>query len=62
MTDFNTGLDEFEEKETMEEGLGPVFNGTSCAECHSVPSIGRVGAQRGCGAGDAHRQDIQQAL
>jgi CxxC motif-containing protein (DUF1111 family) len=40
LTDFNKGLDEFEEKETVEEGLGPVFNGTSCAECHSVPSVG----------------------
>jgi CxxC motif-containing protein (DUF1111 family) len=40
LTDFNKGLDEFEEKETVEEGLGPVFNGTSCAECHSVPSTG----------------------
>ena len=37
---FNAGLEEFEEKETPEEGLGPVFNGTSCAECHSVPSVG----------------------
>jgi CxxC motif-containing protein (DUF1111 family) len=37
---FNAGLEEFEEKETTEEGLGPVFNGTSCAECHAVPSVG----------------------
>ena len=27
---FNEGLEEFEEKETVEEGLGPVFNGRSC--------------------------------
>ena len=26
--------------ETIEEGLGPVFNGKSCAECHAVPSMG----------------------
>ena len=38
--DFNDGLDEFEEVETIEEGLGPVFNGKSCAECHAVPSTG----------------------
>ena len=38
--DFNAGLDEFEEVETIEEGLGPVFNGKSCAECHAVPSTG----------------------
>ena len=24
----------------IEEGLGPVFNGKSCAECHAVPSTG----------------------
>jgi hypothetical protein len=37
---FDAGLEEFAEKETPEEGLGPVFNGTSCAECHAVPSVG----------------------
>jgi CxxC motif-containing protein (DUF1111 family) len=37
---FDAGLVEFEEKETPEDGLGPVFNGTSCGECHSVPSPG----------------------
>jgi CxxC motif-containing protein (DUF1111 family) len=40
LMDFNDGLDEFEEVETVEEGLGPVFNGKSCAECHAVPSTG----------------------
>ena len=38
--DFNDGLDEFEEVDDIEEGLGPVFNGKSCAECHAVPSTG----------------------
>jgi len=37
---FNAGLAEFSEVETAEEGLGPVFNGKSCAECHAVPSVG----------------------
>jgi CxxC motif-containing protein (DUF1111 family) len=37
---FFAGLEEFEERETPEEGLGPVFNGKSCAECHAVPSVG----------------------
>ena len=32
---FNDGLEEFEEVDTIEEGLGPVFNGKSCAECHA---------------------------
>ena len=37
---FNAGLDEFEEEEEAGDGLGPVFNGRSCAECHSVPAVG----------------------
>jgi CxxC motif-containing protein (DUF1111 family) len=40
LADFNDGLEEFEEVETVAEGLGPVFNGKSCAECHAVPSVG----------------------
>ena len=40
LKDFNAGLDEFGEVETIEDGLGPVFNGKSCAECHAVPSTG----------------------
>src|SRR6266446_9057824 len=38
--DFDAGLAEFIAEETPEEGLGPVFNGKSCAECHAVPSVG----------------------
>jgi CxxC motif-containing protein (DUF1111 family) len=41
---FRLGLDDFLEVETPEEGLGPAFNGTSCAACHSVPVIGGAGA------------------
>src|SRR5437762_5229802 len=37
---FDAGLEEFTEVETIAEGLGPVFNGKSCAECHAVPSVG----------------------
>lgn len=40
---FRLGLDDFLEVETAEEGLGPAFNGTSCAVCHSVPAIGGSG-------------------
>ena len=29
--EFRLGLDDFLEVETAEEGLGPAFNGTSCA-------------------------------
>ena len=37
---FNDGKTEFASEEKVEEGLGPVFNGRSCAECHSVPAVG----------------------
>jgi CxxC motif-containing protein (DUF1111 family) len=40
LNDFNDGLAEFGAAETIAEGLGPVFNGKSCAECHAVPSTG----------------------
>jgi len=42
-SEFRLGLDDFTEVETSEEGLGPAFNGTSCAVCHSVPAIGGSG-------------------
>jgi len=42
-SEFRAGLDDFTEVETAEEGLGPAFNGASCAVCHSVPAIGGVG-------------------
>ncbi len=37
---FRLGLDDFLEVEEADEGLGPAFNGLSCAQCHSVPAIG----------------------
>jgi CxxC motif-containing protein (DUF1111 family) len=37
---FQAGLTEFTAVETVTDGLGPVFNGRSCAECHSVPVTG----------------------
>jgi CxxC motif-containing protein (DUF1111 family) len=40
--EFRLGLDDFVEVEAPEEGLGPAFNGTSCAGCHSVPAIGGI--------------------
>ena len=40
--EFRFGLDDFLEVETAEEGLGPAFNGTSCAACHNVPAVGGV--------------------
>jgi CxxC motif-containing protein (DUF1111 family) len=41
--EFRLGLDDFLEVETAEEGLGPAFNATSCAACHSVPAVGGAG-------------------
>lgn len=39
---FLLGLEDFTEVETPQDGLGPAFNGTSCAACHSVPAIGGI--------------------
>jgi cysteine-rich repeat protein len=58
---FATGAEEFLEVETPASGLGPVFNGASCAECHNRPVIGgssarmvtRIGAQNAGGQFDA---------
>jgi CxxC motif-containing protein (DUF1111 family) len=37
---FTAGLDDFKEVEEAADGLGPVFNGVSCAACHSNPVVG----------------------
>ena len=37
---FEEGKEEFEEVEIADDGLGPVFNATSCAACHSSPAVG----------------------
>jgi CxxC motif-containing protein (DUF1111 family) len=38
--DFDDDRDEFEQVENADDGLGPTFNHTSCANCHSVPVTG----------------------
>src|SRR2546425_9641554 len=48
---FRIGLEDFTEVETAEDGLGPAFNGNSCAVCHSVPAIGGVSAMTEVRAG-----------
>ena len=48
---FRMGLEDFTEVETAEEGLGPAFNGTSCAVCHSVPAIGGMSSMTEVRAG-----------
>jgi CxxC motif-containing protein (DUF1111 family) len=40
---FRLGLEDFTEVESADDGLGPAFNGTSCAVCHNVPAIGGTG-------------------
>lgn len=37
---FSAGLIAFTRVETPASGLGPVFNGESCVECHSQPTVG----------------------
>jgi CxxC motif-containing protein (DUF1111 family) len=48
---FRLGLDDFLEVEASEEGLGPAFNGTSCAVCHNIPTIGGAGTMAELRAG-----------
>jgi len=40
---FDVGRDGFLEVESVAAGLGPAFNGTSCAGCHNQPAIGGFG-------------------
>lgn len=37
---FNAGLEEFLRAETLESGLGPIFNDVSCVACHNGPTPG----------------------
>jgi CxxC motif-containing protein (DUF1111 family) len=54
---FRDGLATFSEEEDAGDGLGPIFNNTSCAVCHSAPAVGgsspinETRAQRVDGAG-----------
>jgi CxxC motif-containing protein (DUF1111 family) len=41
---FTGGREEFEAIETPEGGLGPIFNGSSCASCHSAGATGGASA------------------
>jgi CxxC motif-containing protein (DUF1111 family) len=61
-TEFRLGLDDFTEVETAEEGLGPAFNGTSCAVCHSVPAIGGSGVILEVRAGYSDAKGVASAL
>ena len=37
---FNAGKDDFEEEETVADGLGPTMNLGSCGGCHLQPAVG----------------------
>ena len=37
---FGAGLDEFENVETVDGGLGPIFNNVSCVACHNSGATG----------------------
>jgi len=37
---FDSAAEEFAEIDDEDEGIGPVFNGTACGECHIAPALG----------------------
>src|SRR5437867_1042442 len=39
---FDADKDTFEERDTIADGLGPVYNAQSCAECHQNPVTGAI--------------------
>jgi CxxC motif-containing protein (DUF1111 family) len=41
---FNAGREEFQASETVEGGLGPIFNGNACAACHAAGALGGASA------------------
>jgi len=43
LTRFAAGLEEFDEVETIDGGLGPVFNEAACSTCHTNPVGGTNG-------------------
>jgi len=43
--DFNEARDNFLLGETIDDGIGPVFNETSCGACHTGGAIGGAGEQ-----------------
>ena len=41
-TQFDSDRTIFEERETIDDGLGPVYNAQACAECHQNPVTGAI--------------------
>ena len=42
-SEFQAGREDFMEVEEEADGLGPTYNGTSCAACHNLPGVGGAG-------------------
>lgn len=40
---FQAGKEDFESIEDLKDGLGPAYNGVSCAACHNIPAVGGSG-------------------
>jgi CxxC motif-containing protein (DUF1111 family) len=59
---FRMGLEDFTEVETPEDGLGPAFNGTSCAVCHATPAIGGISTVTEVRAGYRDENGVFTAL
>jgi CxxC motif-containing protein (DUF1111 family) len=59
---FQIGLDDFTEVEDAGDGLGPAFNGASCAICHSVPAIGGVSSMTEVRAGHRDAEGVFHEL
>ena len=59
---FREGLEDFNEVETAEDGLGPAFNGNSCGSCHSIPAIGGIATMTETRAGHIDEEGNFTAL
>lgn len=46
LADFEVGKIEFDTLLTIGDGLGPIFNDSSCSQCHSQPTIGGFGDRK----------------
>ncbi len=43
---FEAGRAEFAKRQTLDDGLGPILNGSSCEECHDRGGVGGAGINR----------------
>src|SRR5437867_2165979 len=59
---FRLGLQDFTEVETVDDGLGPAFNASSCSACHNIPAIGGFGTITEVRAGYRDEDGRFQAL